>query len=226
MENKIIFWRVITILLILISILILIGATWFEIDPWPSSLLWTERWDRQPSVMFQPETRLNTLMSILSPLFSLIISGVFALYLIPDRIRNMCEYLNASPGRYARLALIGLMIGLLVVLVGIGSAFAMTTFPLLIIIGGAVFLIGFLGFFVLAYSFGHGLLNRSDWVHLSPIYALFLGLLILYSFAIIPYVGILLRLIYAFLGVGLVIATRFGSGKKWNLDPLLEDNYT
>jgi len=57
----------------------------------------------------------------------------------------------------------------------------------------------------------------------SPLFGLFLGLLILFALSRIPLLGILITILYVSLGMGCVIATRFGTGQSWNLSALTEE---
>jgi hypothetical protein len=135
----------------------------------------------------------------------------------------MEQALSASPGSLVRLVALGLLASLFLVVLSLSSALTMGTFPLVILLGGILFFSSFFGYIALSYTLGHALLSKAAWEHLSPVYSFLTGLLVLFAFGQIPYVGLILGALFFMIGIGVVIVTRFGSGYSWNLGPLLED---
>jgi hypothetical protein len=99
----------------------------------------------------------------------------------------------------------------------------MSTFPLIFILALVLFISAFSGFLALSYALGHQLMQKADWGDSSPLYGLFLGILILFALSQVPFLGILIQILAISLGMGCVIATRFGTGQSWNLSALYEE---
>jgi len=217
-------WRIGMIGLIVASLAILVSAIWFK---WEArSLLRLVRPDWQAQAPFAH--RLSPLdqgylqLSTLAALATLYLNGLLALLAFPRPIRRMVLACSNNLAELARLTLIGLATTLLLIVIGVSSLLTMGTFPLTFFAGSILVLGGFGGYIALAYALGHGLLLRAGWGHLSPLYGLFLGLLILFALGEIPWLGLALRAIFFSLGMGVVVATRFGSGEPWDLTPLRE----
>ncbi len=151
------------------------------------------------------------------------LTGTLVLLLFPDRIRRMEKALHTSPTGLLRLTLFGLLTGIVMAAIGISAALTMSTFPLIFILAIALFVSAFSGFLTLSYTLGHQLMQEAGWGDSSPLYGLFLGLLILFALSQVPFLGILLQIFYVSLGMGCVIATRFGTGQSWNLSALYEE---
>ena len=129
----------------------------------------------------------------------------------------MEKFASASLAGLMRLTGLGFMIGVLVIILSLTSALTIVTFPLGIFLGISLFLSSYTGFISLSYALGKRLLTRAHWGYLPPIYALLLGLVLLYPLAEIPLVGLLFKILLASLGTGIVVVSRFGSGEPWSL---------
>ncbi|MBN2385545.1 MAG: hypothetical protein JXB85_00890 [Anaerolineales bacterium] len=164
------------------------------------------------------------LVSTVGGLFVLGITGILILYIVPGRVRRAADTLTAGTRRLLRMTLQGFLVLVLLVTLGIGSAVMIGTFPLMILLLGALFVIGLAGFVSLAFALGRGLLRRAGWRTLSPVYAFLLGLLLLAALSAIPLAGAIFLIAFISLGLGAMIASRFGSGESWNLNPLLEES--
>lgn len=217
-------WRWITIFLTAAALFLILGAVQLRWDTSVSLGLSGQDW--RPDGRFTPRAWMEhppTLLSTTGALMTTFLSGILLLFLFPKRIRVMERAYSASPGELGRLTLLGLLAGLLLIALAASSAVAMSTLPLTIVLASLVFLGSFAGFIALAYTFGRALLTRAAWSHLSPLYALLLGLLILFSLMHLPLVGIFFQFLFFSLSIGVMVATRLGSGQPWNLAPLLEE---
>ncbi|MFH1523808.1 MAG: hypothetical protein ABIF04_02490 [Chloroflexota bacterium] len=166
--------------------------------------------------------RYGTFASSFGMLFVFGISGILILYIIPARVRCVADTFSVKLSHLLRLTFLGFLIEVLVVFVGIGSALTIGTFPLTILLVGAAFIIGLVGFISLAYAVGQGMLRIAQWQNNSPIYSMLLGLLILLAIVPIPVLGGVFFLAFTSLGFGAMIMSHFGSGDPWTLTPLLE----
>ena len=171
----------------------------------------------------QPLFGLPGWVSSLELFVTLFLVGAAGLYLVPLRVRNMARALRPLP-RVVPITLLGLGFVLLSVVFGLGAVLARITFPFMFLAGLAALIFSTWGYVVAAYALGRTLLRKAGWQGSSPLIGLALGLLLLLPLARIPFVGGLVTLIYAGLGLGLVIATRFGSNERWSLTPLLEED--
>lgn len=218
-------WRLTITLLVLASLFLILGATLIDWEPWDSFRFLRKEWNREPTYMRNPRMMFNLppLLTALVALFTLYLSGILVLLNFPAQIRRMEKAFSDTLGGLARLAVLGLFTTILVIAVSVSSALTMGTFPLTITLGSILFLCGFFGFIALAYTLGHKLFTRADWEYLSPLYALLVGLLILFSLSRLPLVGIIFTIVFTCLGIGGIIATRFGSGLPWDLSPLKDE---
>ena len=215
-------WRITIVLLIALSIFLILGSAWFEWGPWNAYRDIMESW-RPENAYARNYPEVPPILRAVGALFTLFLSGILALFVFPAQVRRMEIAYSSSGIALVRMAILGLLTGILLAAIAISSALTMGTFPLTIILGSVLFLSGFLGVVALAYTLGRILLARADWNYLSPIYALLLGLLILFALGEIPYLGIVLQILFGSLGVGVIIITRFGTGRPWNLSALTED---
>jgi len=167
--------------------------------------------------------RHRTFVSSFGLLFALGLGGILILYLIPGRVRGVADAFSRKPGRWLRLILLGFLIEVLVVIAGFGSALKIGTFLLTILLMGAAFIVGLVGFISLAYALGRGLLRSAQWKNVSPVFSMLLGLAILLAFTPIPILGAILFLVFSSLGLGATILSHFGSGTPWTLNPLSEE---
>jgi hypothetical protein len=217
-------WRITIIVLVFASFFLLVARTWFGWEPWSSFRFLRDRtWLPNGTFVQHPWTLQSyPLLSGIGVIFTFYLSGILALFAFPGQIRRMEQALEGPSAGLLRLLLIGLVTGILIAVIAISSALMMGTFPLTIFLGSILFLSGFVGYVALAYALGHALFVRAAWGR-SPMYSLLLGLLILFALGEIPLAGIILKVIFASLSVGVVIATRFGTGRPWNLSPLWEE---
>ncbi len=176
----------------------------------------------QASRLGSPLSHLPGWVASVELFVTLFLAGAADLYLFPRHVRNMVRALS-SPRRLVPFALLGLGFGLLIIVFGIGAALARITFPFTLLAAFVLILLSAWGYLSAAYALGSLLLAKADWGRSVPLLSLALGLLLLLPLARIPFVGGLIMLVYMGLGLGLVIATRFGSNQPWSLIPLLEE---
>ena len=215
-------WRALILCLVLVSLAALIAIAWLEPSPWEELRSRVVPWEHQsPGPLSRMEAPPRWL-SISGILLAANLSGILLIYLFPTRVRLMGETFSRPVGKLARLALLGLAGVGLVLAVSISATFAIATFPLAIFLGSLMFLAGFSGMVSLAYALGKALLLRAAWGHLSPVVALLLGSFLLLALNELPVLGVVFRVFILFLGSGVVIATRFGTGQPWSLEPMNE----
>ncbi len=154
---------------------------------------------------------------------SLAIVGILILFVFPERIRRVAEAVPASASRLVRQALLGLLIFVLVAATSLISVLTLGTFPLAVILSAGLFVSGLIGSVALSFSFGRWLVRRAGWGRASPVVFYLLGLLVLFSLTRIPWAGPVFTLILLSLALGAAIASHFGSGRPWNLNPLMEE---
>lgn len=213
------FWRILIVLLVLVALGLMAAKAIFDWSPLRAVHPGIVAFQSRPDVN---RFHLPLAYSALGALFTLFVSGVMVLYLLPNQIGRTAKAFSGSWAGTLRLALLGLLSALLVGAAGISSTLAMGTIPLTLFLGMVLFLSSMFGFFALAYQVGRTLLGRAGW-SLSPISSLFLGELILFPLVYLPVAGIAVIIILTSLGLGATIATRFGSGRPWSLISLNEE---
>jgi hypothetical protein len=75
----------------------------------------------------------------------------------------------------------------------------------------------------LGFALGRLITIRCGWKIESPLLIFGLGTLTLTLLFRLPYLGIGFMILTLLTGLGLITTTRFGSGKAWTLEPLLEE---
>lgn len=158
----------------------------------------------------------------LAALLTQFISGLLLLYLFTAYIANMSAALRAPAAQQLRIVLLGLIAMALFATLMFSAAMSVSTFPLTFLLGGTLFTAVYTGYVVVAYALGRRLLQAGNWTGLSPAYALLAGLLVVHGAGAIPYLGLVIKTVAAGAGLGIVIATRFGTGKAWSLALLSE----
>lgn len=216
-------WRLITLILVVLALIL--WAVLFALNLRPELVRGIPHGflpSLEASRLERPLSGLPAWVSSVELFITLFLAGAASLYLFPLRVRNMAHVLVSSR-RLVPLTLLGVGFGLLFVVFGIGAVLARITFPFTILSAFVLLFLSVWGYLAVAYALGSLLLGKAGWGRPSPLLDLALGLLLLLPLARIPFVGGLVMLIYIGLGLGLVIATRFGSNEPWSLTPLLEE---
>ena len=221
-------WRIVIVALVILALLsIVLSALFFDIAWWRRSLasLGAERAPHKAwrlALLQDVGVRAN-FASLFGNLVTLFLFGVLTLYLAPDRVKQMAQEASTGWQQVVRFFAVGVLIIIFLSALGLLSLLTVQTMPLPIILG-VVFLLSALGGMVaLAYQLGKALLTQAEWSGGSPLLSLGLGTLILFALTNVPYFGGVLLILILLTGAGLSITTRFGSGKSWTLDPLMED---
>lgn len=211
------------VILILVACIALIAAQgiweWRGVD---LRSMTSSSWGERPQFE-EIEAGTSPLARGLAVLLTQFISGTLLLYLFTPQIGGMHAALQARLGRQVRILLLGLVAGALLASLIFSAAMAVTTFPLSFLIAGALFAITYIGFVAVAYALGERLLGLAGWAHHSPVFALLAGLLLVHGAGSIPYLGIAVKIIAGGFGLGVTIATRFGTGKRWSLSVLTQE---
>lgn len=175
-----------------------------------------------PSLLpaLQPAGRL---LAQLGAFLAQFVVALILLYLIPDRMRVMTRSLALGPSAILRHLVTGLALAVCLAAVGSLSVLSLHMFPLPFIMLGLLFAMALIGAAAITLTVGRGLLRRAEWYSNRPVRALALGTLIVSAVAVIPVAGDLLLALTLITGAGVAMATRFGTGRSWTLDPLVED---
>jgi len=214
-------WRFAIIVLLVVSLVLLIMAVLFNWAPFAG--LRGPHPGTRPGSFGVDRFKPGTPLSVFGGLFALYLSGVLLLFIFPDQVKNVSRAFSQPFVGLLRLLAIGLLGSFLLGILGASSSLALGTIPLTILLSLLLFLSVFFGMIALSLSFGRGLLNRAGLNSFSPLVYLLIGLFILYSILNLPYVGLIFLIIIGCLGLGAVIATRFGTGRPWTLKSLSEE---
>lgn len=213
-------WKYLTIGLILASLAALVLIVIFQVSPWQWIRQAVPAWQGRPAV--HNDLGFSRPVTMLGALLTLYLSGIVLVFLFPAHINRVSRTFSGSLASWLRLAALGLLASLLVMAAGVGSAFNIITFPVTFFLGGMLFLSVLVGTVGLAYAVGRGLLVKSGW-QLSPLVALLLGDVLVFAATNLPWVGAATTVLITTLGLGAAIASRFGSGRSWSLNSLIED---
>jgi hypothetical protein len=221
-------WRIVVVTLLVLAIVsMILSVLFFDLAWWRRSLasLSSAQVPHRAwrSALFQDAGVRANFATLIASLVTQFLLGVLILFLAPDRVRNMAQDLSAGWRRLIKFFAVGVLMVIILGAVGLLSMLAVHTMPLPFILLGILFLASLSGVAVLAYRLGFTLFTRAGWSIRSPITSLALGTLILFALTNVPYLGSIFLIIVLLTGAGMSIATHFGSGRPWNLLPLMED---
>jgi hypothetical protein len=221
-------WRIVIVTLVILAILsMVLSALFFDIAWWRRSLasLGAERAPHKAwrSDLLQDVGVRANFASLFANLVTLFLFGVLILYLVPDRVQRMVQDSSTGWQRFVRFFAVGVLIMIILSALGLLSLMTVQTMPLPIILGMVFMLSALGGMVALAYQLGKTLLTRAEWSGRSPLLSLALGTLLLFALTNIPYFSGVFLILILLTGAGMSIATRFGTGKPWNLLPLMEE---
>jgi len=149
-------------------------------------------------------------------------AGIAVMYAVPKQLKLISKR-SMLRDTIVRRFLIGLAALLVLMGIMVLSVFTPFTFPLAILSVLIVFSGVFLGSIAVLLNLAGSMFNRVDWGQVSPIYKLGYGLLLFTALGAIPYLGTALRILVWVFGFGGAVSTKFGSGSKWTLQPLVEE---
>lgn len=177
-------------------------------------------WNSAVLPALQPAGRVLAQLGVLLAQF---VVALILLYLIPDRIQVMTHSLTLGPQTVFRHLATGVALVACLAAVGSLSVLSLHMFPLPFILLGLLFASALMGAAAITLCVGRGLLRRAEWYGNRPVRALALGTLIVSAVAVIPVAGDLILALTLISGAGVAVATRFGTGRTWTLDSLVED---
>jgi hypothetical protein len=208
-------WRILVIILVATSLVLIIGASIFNWNPWTS----LNGGDGiRPDTPF-PNPRNNALapVKILGSFLATFLCSVITLYLFPRHIYHISQAFSLST-EILRQVLLGFLFFILIGIAAISATLSVFTVPLAVGLLGLVFLSSFVGVTAFSLNLGRWLLERSGWIGNSFPLALGLGLVILYALFNLPFIGIFFLIVIACVGLGATISSRFGTDQSWNIN--------
>ncbi len=221
-------WRIAVVLVVILAFAVILGSGFLPSrallsGPRPFAGLdgsGIHGWNQSMLPVLQPAGRI---LAQLGALLAQFVVALILLYLIPDRIRVMAHSMTLGPLAVLRHMATGLALAVCLAAVGVLSVLSLHMFPLPFILLGLLFASALMGAAAITVTVGRGLLRRAEWYSNRPVRALALGTLIVSAVAVIPVAGDLILALTLITGAGVAVATRFGTGRSWTLDPLVED---
>lgn len=213
-------WRVLLVVLVLAALGLLAAAALLDWNPLAAARAGA-RWPRGQfsGAHFQSPP---ALVALVGAFFTLFTSGLILMFLLPERLAVMARSFERPAGAVLRMTLLGLLAGLLVSVAALSASLTMTTFVLTIILSMGLILSAAMGMVALTYHLGRFFLRRAGWM-VSPVLALLIGNILVFSFINIPVLGAAALLVIAGIGLGTAIETRFGTNRPWSLISLTEE---
>ena len=213
-------WRLVIIMIVLVSLVLIIGASIFNWNPWASL---TGSADFRPGRPFLiPHNNAPALVKILASFFATFLCSVIVLYLFPRKIFRMSGEFSLT-SEILRQALLGFLFFILIGIAAISAILSVFTVPLAVGLVALIFLSSFVGVTAFSLRLGRWLLENAGWIGNPPPLYLGLGLVILYALFNLPFVGIFLLIVIACIGLGATISTRFGTDQSWNFNSFVEE---
>ena len=212
----------------LVAVFILVGSSLLEArglvrSPWMghfSSRLEDRPWAAPPGVVF---VEANPYVNALAGLVSHYLVAVLVVFAVPRTVRRLADTLAGCRRSLARYLLVGVLLSAMLLAIALLTAVFAHLFPVPIVLLFVFFIAALSGVVALQFELGRDLLRRAGRSGASPLAALAVGTLLLFSATRVPYVGPLVLAVVWLTGAGLVLMTRFGSGGRWSLEPLQED---
>jgi hypothetical protein len=212
-------WRILIILILAVSCLLLTYAIILDWNPWrlfhTPKPLFERPPERSPSVIHA-----SPYISLFGSLFTILFGGTILLYLFPEQINCMSSALISDRKRLLNFTLLGTALTVALSIAIISSALTMGTLPFGLFISTIFFISVFFGEVSFAFIFGRSLLERAEWGNRSPLLAYLFGQFVIYSMIVVPVIGIIILVLIIIIGLGVVVATHYGSNRSWTLSPL------
>jgi hypothetical protein len=217
MMNK---WRILVILILAASLVLIVGAAIFHWNPLANLAGSGGFRTNRPF----PVVRNNTpaLIKIPASFLATFLCSVIALYLFPRHIYHMSEAFSFTTEIF-RQALLGFLFFILIGIATISATLSVFTIPFSTGLLVLIFLSSFVGVSALCLSLGRWLMDRAGWIGYPLPLALGLGLVILYALFNLPFIGIILLILIACLGLGVTVSSRFGTDRTWNISSFIEE---
>lgn len=221
-------WRIVVVLVAILAFAVILTSGLFParallFGPRPFAGVDVSEFHGWSPAMLPVLQPAGSILAQLGALLAQFVVALILLYLIPDRIRVMTHSLALGPSAILRHLATGLALAVCLAAVGILSVLSLHMFPLPFILLGLLFASALMGAAAITLTVGRGLLRRAEWYSNRPVRALALGTLIVSAVAVIPVAGDLILALTLITGAGVAVATRFGTGRSWTLDPLVED---
>lgn len=157
------------------------------------------------------------IVSALASYSFLYLAGVLALFGFPRQLRALRDAFRRGAGKSLRLFGIGALGGLALLLLTVLGTFTFVAFPLPLLLLGVLLLAAWASLIGLALALGRQIGRWAGMGRTSPLFDLALGTLGIFTLGYIPVAGWIIIALLGALGVGAVIATRFGAGGAWSL---------
>jgi uncharacterized membrane protein len=213
-------WRLLIIMVVLTSLVLIVGASIFNWNPWDSLTAGAHLRTGRPFPI--PHNNAPFLIKILASFFATFLFSVIVLYLFPRNIFRMSIEFSLTT-EILRQALLGLLFFILIGIGTISAVLSIFTVPLAVCLVALIFLSSFVGVMAFSLNLGRWLLEQAGWIENPPPLYLGLGLLILFALFNLPFVGILVLIVIACIGLGTTISTRFGADQPWNFNSFVEE---
>jgi hypothetical protein len=207
-------------MIVLASLVLIIGASIFNWNPWTSLTGGADLRPGRPLLI--SHNNAPFLVKILASFFATFLCSVIVLYLFPRKILRM-SYEFSLTTEIFRQALLGFLFFILIGIGAISAFLSVFTVPLAIGLVSLIFLSSFVGVTAFSLNLGRWLLDHAGWIGNPPPLYLGLGLVILYALFNLPLVGIFLLIVMACIGLGTTISTRFGTDQSWNFKSYVEE---
>lgn len=222
-------WRWILVGACLVAVYILVASSRLEAKKGPvwaplmdrlSARLEDRPWGTPPGAVF---VEANPYVNALAGLVSYYLVGVLVVFAVPRAIRRLADDLAGGTRSLAQYLFAGILLAVMLLAVALLTAVFAHLFPVPIVLLFVFFIAALSGVVALQYELGRDLLRRAGGPGASPLAALAVGTLLLFSATRVPYIGPLVLAAVWMTGAGLVLTTRFGSGGRWSLELLQED---
>jgi hypothetical protein len=213
-------WRLLIIIIIAASLVLIIGASIFDWNPWASLAGGANFHPGRPFLI--PHNNAPSLVKILASFFATFLCSVIVLYLFPRKVLRMSFEFSLTTEIF-RQALLGFLFFILIGIAAISAILSVFTVPLAIGLVALIFLSSFVGVTAFSLNLGRWLLDHAGWIENPPPLYLGLGLVILYALFNLPFIGIFFLIVFACIGLGATISTRFGTDESWNFNSFVEE---
>jgi hypothetical protein len=172
-----------------------------------------------PFGMRGPISPLEALRALLSNGAGLIFMALAALVLFPRRVRAAVERLELRHGPEIALAagVASLLLALAAITLLRFTLLFLAIVPVVLVVALATALFGIA---CIAFALGRLLRRRLRLSEAYPLLVALAGALIIFDFAVIPYIGVFALAAIAIAGLGLAVVTRFGSQTGWSFGDL------
>jgi hypothetical protein len=168
-------------------------------------------------------SQLPSILGVMADFIAIFLAGFLSLHLIPGRLGEMGRSLDNSKFALFRMFFVGVMAFLLIIPAGIILSSSPTSFLFVFVLVIVTYTSGIMGVSGLVFRVGYEVGKRLNPTRDTPLVSLLFGTILFSAVINLPYLGGIIKFLLLVIGVGIVLATRYGSGRSWHIPAIYQE---